>query len=391
MLGLALLAQVTVSIVAQGIPTLSPFIQSDFAITRGQVGLCNSALTAGSFVALTVAGWAVDLYGERVALVWGNLAVGLFCFVVAETSHFVPALLALFGAGMGAAMPTPAGSRTVMLWFSAAQRGMAMGIRQTGIPIGGAIAAASLPALALLLGWRMAVAVAGISCLIAAAVCWQMYHNPPGVADARPVAAAPGKTSFRSLLTRDVLLLGLAGALLPLGQFCLITYLALYLKETQGIPVSTSAALLVGAQIAGALGRIVWGIWSDRIWARRRRPAVLTANILAVAGTLALGWLPQGVPVWLIALIVLVYAFNTIGWHGNWIALLAEQAGPERQGRTIGAAMTIMYPGIIAGPPLFGTLVDLTHNWRLAWTLLALALLVGTALLVPVRESGDLS
>jgi MFS family permease len=88
--------------------------------------------------------------------------------------------------------------------------------------------------------------------------------------------------------------------------------------------------------------------------------------------------------------IVFLYAFNTIGWHGNWMALLAELAGPERQGRTIGVAMTIMYPGIIVGPPLFGTLVDYTHRWGLAWTLLAAVLLVGTLLILPVRERGGL-
>ena len=385
-LSLVLFTQVTISIVTQGIPTLSPFVQHDLSLTRGEVGLCNSAIVGGSLLALLAAGWVVDFYGESIALIGGSLAVGLFCFVVAATGHFIPALVAMLGVGIGAAMPTPAGTKAVMAWFPAHQRGLALGIRQTGIPLGGAIAAASLSSLAIGYGWRMAVALAGVLCLIAAVACWVLYENPPGSAPLTTTAAQKNHIGFRELVTRNIFFLGLAGALLPLGQFCLITYLALYLQETQGIPVTTSALLLVGAQIAGALGRILWGLWSDRWWQQRRKPALLIANALGVGGTMILGWLPSDTPVPLVAGVVLFLAFNTIGWHGNWTALLAELAGPERHGRTIGAAMTIMYPGIIVLPPIFGILVDLTHNWHLAWTFQAVILLIGTLLIIPVQE-----
>ena len=187
-------------------------------------------------------------------------------------------------------------------------------------------------------------------------------------------------------MTKNIALLGAAGALLPLGQFALLTYLALYLQETQSIPVTMTATLLVGAQIAGAAGRIVWGIWSDRWFRQQRKPALVWANTLAAGGSLVLGWLPHGVPFWIISIVVLVYAFNTIGWHGSWIAMLAESAGPDKQGRTLGMAMTLMYPGIIALPPLFGVLVDYTHSWRLAWSAAAAVLAGDTALIVLVRE-----
>ena len=49
-------------------------------------------------------------------------------------------------------------------------------------------------------------------------------------------------------------------------------------------------------------------------------------------------------------------------------------------------AMTLMYSGIIALPPLFGLLVDYTHSWRLAWSAAAAVLAVGTALIVLVTE-----
>jgi len=384
MLLFAVCAQISVSIIIQGVPTLAPFLQADLGLTRGQVGLFNSALMCGSLLAMFAAGWIVDVKGERVALVGGNLVVGCFCLAMLATDSFIAALTVMFCAGIGGAFPTPAGSKAVMGWFPLHQRGTAMGIRQTGIPVGGALAAALLPAIALAAGWRAAVAAGGIGCFATAALCAWAYRNPPAASSlAKPARSG---TRLRDLLTRDLVLIGLAGAVLTLGQFTLITYLALYLKETQGIAVAVSAGLLVLAQIAGAAGRILWGVWSDRLFQHRRKPALLLSNLLAAIGALALGWLPEPAPHGLLYALVAAYAFNTLGWHGCWVSLLVETSGSAQQGRTVGLGMTLMYPGIILLPPLFGWFVDTTHSWTWAWTLLSGLLLLGTALLVPVRE-----
>ena len=383
MLSLALLAQIAVSVVMQGVPTLAPFLHADLDLTRAEVGMFSSAIIAGSLVAMYAAGWVVDVKGERAALVWGNLAVGLCCLTVLGTKTFVTALLAFFAAGVGSAFPTPAGSKAVMGWFPLAQRGTAMGIRQTGIPLGGAIAAAALPLLALAFGWRAAVALGGVGCFVTAAMCQLGYRNPPSAPRATVHHRLPRLADF---LTRDIVLLGLSGALATLGQFSLITYLALYLNETQGTPVTTATGLLFFAQLAGAAGRVLWGVASDRVFGQRRKPALMWAVGLSAAGALILGWLPLGTPLWLIGVVVVVYAFCTLGWHGNWIALVAEIAGPERQGRTVGVAMSIMYPGIIVLPPLFGLVVDRTHSWHGAWSGMTLVLIGATALLAPIRE-----
>ncbi len=387
MLSLALLAQVAVSVIVQGAPTLAPFAQSDLGLTRGQVGLFNSALMAGSLSMMLVAGWVVDVKGERTALVGGNLICGLFCFAVLGTSSFAAALGVLFMAGVGGAFPTPAGSKTVMGWFPPALRGTAMGIRQTGIPLGGALAAALLPAIALTAGWRVALAMGGLGCLLTAAVCLLAYRNPPtpDAAAARAIAEPPVPQAGRHIVT-----LGVAGGLLTLGQFTLITYLAIFLRETQHIPVAVSATLLMAAQLTGAAGRILWGVGSDRLFGGRRKPALLLANLISALGALVLGALPADTSLWLIAPLVVVYAFNTLGWHGNWVALLVELGGSARQGRTVSQGMSIMYPSIIVLPPLFGWFVDHTHSWTGAWCLLSAVLLLGCYLLYRVPERARL-
>ena len=85
--------------------------------------------------------------------------------------------------------------------------------------------------------------VAGVLCLFAAALVLFAYRQ----AGERSAQSSHAARNWSGILTRDIVLLGISGAVLPLGQFCLITYLALYLKETQNVPIEVSAGLLVGA------------------------------------------------------------------------------------------------------------------------------------------------
>ena len=57
---------------------------------------------------------------------------------------------------------TAASGRVVLGWFSARERGLAMGIRQTAQPLGVAIAAATLPVLAAHFGFTAAVALPAV-------------------------------------------------------------------------------------------------------------------------------------------------------------------------------------------------------------------------------------
>ena len=57
----------------------------------------------------------------------------------------------------------PGGSKVIMKWFSKENRGLAMGIRQAGIPIGGTLAGVLIPFLTI--KYNMAYAVNSIACI----------------------------------------------------------------------------------------------------------------------------------------------------------------------------------------------------------------------------------
>lgn len=76
-----------------------------------------------------------------------------------RADHYLYLTGVLLAAGVWYGTAQPGGSKAVVKWFPSHHRGLAMGIRQTGIPIGGAVASAALPLVFYQYGWHGAVLV----------------------------------------------------------------------------------------------------------------------------------------------------------------------------------------------------------------------------------------
>src|SRR5207248_8971873 len=104
------------------------------------------------------AGHAVDRLGERPLLVAGPLGVAAATLLAALSPAPLLLTLALAGAGVALGTCAPSGGKAMLVWFPPRIRGLAMGLRQTSVPLAGVLAAATLPSLAIWLGWRGPVA-----------------------------------------------------------------------------------------------------------------------------------------------------------------------------------------------------------------------------------------
>ena len=99
---------------------------------------------------LTLLAWGVlsDRAGER-AVISGGLAAGALAMFAAASSHGYVALLAWMAlAGMLGSSAMAASGRAVFGWFPRNERGLALGLRQTAVPAGAALASFTLPPLA---------------------------------------------------------------------------------------------------------------------------------------------------------------------------------------------------------------------------------------------------
>ncbi len=382
-LGSALLIQVTISIVTQGFPALAPFAKGDLGLSRPEIGIFATILNLGTMIALLPAGWAVDVLGERRVLVAGGIAAGLVTALTALAPTFAVFLPLLIIIGLAGATPTPAGSTAIISAFHLRDRAFVMSIRQAGVPLGGALAALILPPIAIAAGWRQALFVAAGLAILGALVGYALVHRAPRKPRGR---IRRDRGSFKAVATHDATFIGLAAIFLTLGQFVLVSYIALYLFETWHMSLAEASWFLVAANAGGVAGRLFWGTISDRLFKGRRRGPLILVSLIGAIGFIVLGWVPVSTPIVLLFVIVFALGATIIGWNGVYITLLSEIAPSDKRGRSVAYGMAIAQVGIFGGPFAFGVLVDFSGSYRIAWTAVALALVVAALLLRQIAE-----
>ncbi len=192
-------------------------------------------------------------------------------------------------------------------------------------------------------------------------IFWASFRPMPY---ATPSAAIGFLTELKGLV-RDtgVRAAMLAGTAMVSLQFVLISYLMLYLRDVHGVPLGRGAWSLFATQMAGVAGRVALAAWSDRL-ASRLRPVEFAAWAAAI-GTVVLAALPQGFSytglLWLSAGL----GFFAFGWYGPWVVFVTEAAPGRAVATTLALAMTANQIAIVAAPPLFGLLLDMTGTYVL--------------------------
>jgi MFS family permease len=287
----------------------------------------------------------------------------------------------LFAAGLASAAGTPAGGRLVLLAFPPERRGIALGIRQTGIPIGGVLATALLPWIAHGSSWRWSLLVA--SCVTGALVLPLAFTRltvarEPLLAD-RPPQPGPARN-------RNVVLLTIWSCLLVSGQFAIVAFLALDLHERAGLSLATASLLVALANLVGIAGRVAWGAISDRAIAHGRKPLLLVLTAVGLAGSLTLLLLPFSAPVGVLVAAAALAGLGLIGYQGLWVTMVAEAAGPTRVGTATGFAVSFTNASIALTPAAYGVVADAAGSYRAIWGALSVVLAVAFVPAALVRE-----
>src|SRR5262249_40042701 len=151
-------------------------------------------------------------------------------------------------AGALAGCTSIASGRAVMGWFGRHERGLALGVRQMAVPLGGAVGALTLPALADAGGVEAALlALAGFRAAGALA-CGLSFRDPGARSRSRVSAPAP-------LRDGRIWRLGIASALYVVSQISVISFTVLFLHEHRHVATAAAAGVLAAMQIGGAASR----------------------------------------------------------------------------------------------------------------------------------------
>jgi sugar phosphate permease len=363
-----------------GLPALGPALRSAYDLSLPALGLVLASVNVGIVVTLVPWGALADRIGERPVMAVGMAGSGLALVAAAFAPDLGWAVAWLLVAGMLGASATGASGRAVMGWFARTERGFALGIRQTAIPLGGAAAALALPSLVVEHGLRAGMLVLAGAALASAVAAAVLMRDPP------PAPAVPGLVPAPPP-TRDprIWVLGAGSGLLVVAQGSLFGFVAVFLHDARGFSAPAAGAALAVLQLAGAAARLVLGRRSDRA---ERRIAPIRQVALADAVLLAGAALLVDAPGAVLYPVLLLAGTVAMSWNGLAFTAVAEISGRRRAGTAMSLQNMIISAVAAAVPAAFGALVA-ASSWRLGYAAIALAPLAGWLVLRPLEAEEE--
>ncbi|WP_448207858.1 MFS transporter [Azospirillum sp. sgz302134] len=360
-----------------GIPTTAVFMRNGYGIGNGELGMVLGAMGLGIAVSELPWGMLTDRWGDRRVLLTGlgltALVLALMALFVAPTPFDRPPMshlaLGLFLIGLFGGSLNGASGRAVMAWFHEGERGLAMSIRQTALPAGGAVGALILPPLVASLGFAAAYGVLALLVAAAGGATWLWLHEPPGEAAAKRAAPAHRAPLRDPRIWRVVT--GIGALCMP--QVAVLTFAVVFLHDASRLDPMTASACIVVVQIGAAALRIAAGFWTDRRKNRRgflRACGLATMAVFLVLGALVAvaardpGLLDRlALP---IALAVVAGGMAASCWHGIAYTELATIAGTSRAGTALGLGNSFAFSAYVLTPLAIPALLALS-SWAVVW------------------------
>lgn len=364
---------------------IAPALGSALGVPSALVGLQISLVYGGAMVSSLIGGALTRRVGACRATQAALLLLGggAACAALPSLASFALASVLI---GLGYGMTNPAASHLLARFTPPGRRGLMFSIKQTGVPLGGVLAGAVAPALAVMLGWQWALAALllpaalGLVLLQPRRRAWDDDRHPGAAWLASPLA------DLRLVWGHPPLrLLSLAGLCFAATQLSLSVFTVTLLVEDLDVRLVQAGLVMSAVQVTGVVGRVLWGWAADRLGSGLVT-LVLTA-LVTVAGALVTAGMTAAWPLWLVATVLCAFSFSALGWNGVYLAEVSRLAPPQNVARAAGGSLFFTFGGVLVGPPVFSGLRLLLESYTLAFGTLALVAGAGLACVLGARRA----
>jgi len=350
--------------------TAGPQLTLALGLTPVQLGGLASIYSAALAAASLPAGLVTDRLGTRAALALSALSIAAGLAVAAASGGFAQmgAGMALCGAGYG--LINPAAGRAITVWFTPQWRTTLLSLKQTGVPAGAALG--SLTALlGPVWGWQAGIVCAALIAFLAGGLFLLLLPSE----GPQPTHLVPRHNPLAEILALpDLGRANLAAGLTNGMQFALWAYLPELLQRSFGAGAAVLGLSLAALHLGTFLGRVAWGVLTDRLLRGDPAQGLRVLCALALAGVGALGAVTLVASPVLAVVACFVLGFTICAAVGLHVALTARIAPDHLLGGALGYTMLFTNLGGVGVPMLLGLVVSLAGIGGAA---LALAIFVG--------------
>ncbi|HZQ65728.1 MAG TPA: MFS transporter [Gaiellaceae bacterium] len=356
-------AQTSQAAAYSGLAVLAPFLRDRYHLSVTQVGVLLGGASVGAVLTLLFWGLLADHIGERTTATIGLLGCGAGFAASAFAPEFTSLVVILAVASAFGASSNSATGRAVTSWFPQAQRGFALGVRQTAIPIGGFAAAVAMPPVADAGGARAALlALAGLSIVAGLVAAAWLVEGPRHAGE--PGAAA---SLVHPLRDRRIWRLSVGSSLLIVTQTTVTGFVVLFLESQHDFSPGGAGAVLAAMNVFGAAGRLLSGRLSDRSGSR-----LVLIRRLAIGAALATGAASAltGASGWLVVPALVLGGGLSMSWNALAVTAVVEATGARRTGAALGLQQTVLGVAVAAAPVAFAPFVSAT-SWRAGFAVAA--------------------
>ena len=366
---------------------LAPIIKEKIQINNSEFGLIVSTMYFVMVIISIPSGFLTDKYGAKwMLLLSGSLmGVAFLLLPLFPFFGFLFAVAALAGAGYG--MINQATAKGLMYWFEPDKRATVMGIKQTGVTIGGSLIGIYIPFFGMIMGWQKAILLL-VFVIFGILLFSSFFYKEKPTSLASSPSAAPDKKniSVRSILLKPTLIfLTPILTLFAICQACLTAFLVIYVHEVFHLSMAISGSLFTVAMVGGTVSRVMFGLISDRLFQGDRITPLALLALIGVLSTLSVVFLNNTPPLWLLFMISAFLGIALMGWNSLAIVLVGEIAGNELVGSVMGVLFAIAWGGMVIGPPIFGAIIDM-KGYNAGWLMLSILLAISCFGLAFIRK-----
>jgi len=374
----------------------APFITDDLSLTPTQMGIIFSSFSVGYAIFNFLGGMASDKYGAKLTLFVAMIIWSIFSGAVALAAGFASLIIirVLFGMGEGPLSATI--NKMINNWFPADQRASAIGLANSGTPLGGAIAGPIVGFIAIAYSWKISFLLIMIIGLIWSIAWWKFVKEKPSQAAAEVNEEKQETSNSKLPLTfylkqKTVLFTAFAFFSYNYILFFFLTWFPSYLVDARGMSVENMSIITVIPWILGFIGLAAGGFVSDYFLKKFVGKGVLFSRKIVLvtclfASAVCIGF--AGLVTTTISAVTLVafsvfflYLTGAIYW-----AIIQDVVDQKNVGSVGGFMHFLANTAGIIGPTLTGYIVDKSGTYTVAFLLAgALAIFASLAVIRFVR------